>query len=40
MSDLKQMLDENCRKYPKGPMADVDEKVSLVKAIVLKGGVG
>lgn len=27
MDDLKQMLDDNCRKYPAGPMADLDSKV-------------
>jgi hypothetical protein len=25
---LKQMLDENCRKYPGGPLADLESKVS------------
>lgn len=30
MDDLKQMLDENCRKYPGGPMADLGAKVSQI----------
>jgi hypothetical protein len=31
MDDLKQMLDDNCRKYPYGPMADLDSKVSHLR---------